>query len=150
MTAPDAPIGQGTLQLAPGVRVPTSAVHIQFARSSGPGGQNVNKTSSKAELWLPLSALMMMSPPARARLMKLAGRRLTKDGELHLVSEIHRAQEANRQEILDRLRELITQAMIEPMRRRKTRPTRAAKRKRLESKRHRGKIKSTRRSSSDD
>jgi ribosome-associated protein len=135
--------------LLAGIAVPSAAIHIQYARSSGPGGQNVNKTSSKAELWLTISALPI-GAAAKVRLRALAGRRLTKRGELHLVSEAHRTQEANRNEILDRLGDLIRQAMIEPKPRRKTRPTRSARRRRLESKRRRGAIKATRREHGDD
>ena len=147
---PPAPSAAGDrIELAPGVRVPESALRFQYARSSGPGGQNVNKTSSKAELWLIVAALPM-NGGAIARLRNLAGKRMTKAGELHLASDIHRAQEANREEILRRLRDLIAKAATEPKFRRKTRPSKAAKRRRLESKRHRSAIKSNRRGGSDD
>lgn len=130
--------------LAPGVSVSPGGVRIQFSRGGGPGGQNVNKLNTKAEAWIPIRQLTGMTEAAMARLRNLAGRRLTAADELHLVSEVHRTQEGNRREIFDRLRELIIQARREPKRRKRTGPTRASKRRRLESKRHRGEIKARR------
>ena len=135
------------VEVAPGVRVPESALRFQYARSSGPGGQNVNKVNTKAELWVPVAALSAggLSGRATGRLRALAGRRLTDAGEIHIASDTHRTQQANRQAVVDRLRELLVSAMHEPKVRRKTRPSRAAKRRRLEAKRHRSEIKSNRR-----
>jgi ribosome-associated protein len=138
------------VELAPGVTAPASAVRFQFARSGGPGGQNVNKVNSKAELWIALSALRGMSSAAIDRLRKLAGSRLTQGDELHLTAESSRSQEANRSAVLLRARELIEKACVEPRRRRKTRPSRASKLKRLESKRRRSKVKILRRSGADE
>jgi ribosome-associated protein len=137
-------------ELIPGIRAAPGTLRLQYSRSSGPGGQHVNKTSSKAELWLALQGLSGLSPAALARLRNLAGRRLTLADEIHLSSGLHRAQEANRQAILTRLRELIQQALIEPRPRRKTKPTRASRRRRLESKRHRGATKAARNVRDDD
>src|SRR5215218_10018047 len=83
----------GGVELAPGVRAPQSAVRFQFARSGGPGGQNVNKLNTKAELWVTLDAITGMTHRAIARLRALAGRRVTAAGEIHLVSETERGQE---------------------------------------------------------
>jgi ribosome-associated protein len=130
--------------LAPGVSVAAAGLRIKFSRGSGPGGQNVNKVNTKAEIWVQISRIIGLSPSALERLRGLAGHRLTAGDELHLVSEVHRSQEANRREIFDRLRELILQARKEPKRRRKTRPTKASRRRRLESKRHRSEIKAHR------
>src|SRR5829696_2025434 len=80
-----------------------------------------------------------------ARLRASAGSRLTKSDEIHLVAESERSQEGNRQEVMDRLRELIVQAKVEPKRRRKTKPSAGAKQRRLESKKRRGEIKAQRR-----
>src|SRR3982750_2640990 len=96
------------IELAPGVRVPESALRVQYSRSGGPGGQNVNKLNTKAELWVRLDDLAAsLTYRAMGRLVQLAGRRLTKDGELHFASEMHRSQERNRQEAMQRLRELL-------------------------------------------
>jgi ribosome-associated protein len=133
-----------TLELAPGVFVSTHALRIQFSRSGGPGGQNVNKISSKAELWIKIDSIVGLNQNALHRLRTLAGSRLTQSDEIHLRAETERSQEANRQEVLDRLRQLIIQARIEPKRRRKTKPSRASKQRRLESKKRRGQIKQSR------
>src|SRR4051794_19734549 len=113
------PSSQGGLELAPGVSAPPGAVRFQFARSGGPGGQNVNKLNTKAELWVRIEALAGLSPGAIERLRTSAGWRMTAAGELHLVSETERGQEGNRAAVLERLRELIVQAKVEPKKRRK-------------------------------
>jgi len=130
--------------LAPGVFISTGGMRIQFSRGGGPGGQNVNKLNTKAEIWIAVGQIAGMSPSALDRLRAMAGRRLTSSDELHLVSEVHRTQEGNRKEVFQRLRELIVQARHEPKRRRKTRPTAASKRRRLESKQKRSEIKARR------
>ena len=91
----------GGVELAPAVRAPQSALRFQFARSGGPGGQNVNKLNTKAELWLALDAITGLSHRALARLRAMAGRRITAAGELHLVSETERGQEGNRAAVTD-------------------------------------------------
>lgn len=135
----------GGIELAPGVTIPRDALRLQYARSGGPGGQNVNKVNTKAEIWVPITALRGLRETAIARLRASAGSKLTKGDEIHIVSESERSQEGNRQEVMDRMRDLIVQAKIEPKRRRKTKPSAGAKRRRLESKKRRGEIKSQRR-----
>jgi ribosome-associated protein len=130
--------------IAPGVTIAPGGLRLQFSRGSGPGGQNVNKLNTKAEAWIVIEQIVGLSFPAKDRLRSLAGRRLTNSDELHLISEMHRTQEGNRREIFSRLRDLIVQARHEPKRRRKTRPTAASKRKRLDSKRRRSEIKAHR------
>ena len=142
--------GSGGIELAPGVRVPAGVVRFQFSRSGGPGGQNVNRLNTRAEIWLPLAALTSLRPGAVQRLKASLGSRLTARDEIHLVSESERGQEGNRSAVMERLRELIVRAKVEPKVRRKTKPSRTAKRKRLESKKRRGEIKSMRRSRDDD
>ena len=137
-------------ELVPGVRVPESAVRFQYARSGGPGGQNVNKLNTKAELWVSLAAIGGLSDAARGRLRRLAGRRLTASGEIHLTAETERSQEGNRTAVLERLRQLLLQALHEPKPRRKTRPSKASKRRRLEAKRKRSEVKSQRRGTKGD
>jgi ribosome-associated protein len=142
---PDDSASPPGMQLAPGVRVDESQLRLQYARSSGPGGQNVNKVNTKTELWVPIAALTGLTERARLRLASLAGYRLTQAGEIHIAADNHRTQEANRTEAFDRLRQLIVSAMHEPKPRRKTKISKGAKRRRVDAKKRRGEIKSNRR-----
>jgi ribosome-associated protein len=141
---PDPP-STATFELAPGVFISDSHVRLQYARGGGPGGQNVNKLNTKAELWIPVNRLVGMTERAKHRLMDMAGHRLTQAGDIHISSDTQRTQEANRAEVFQRLRELLLQAKHEPKRRRKTKPSKASKQRRLTSKKMRGQIKSNRR-----
>jgi ribosome-associated protein len=132
-------------QVAPGVWADDDALRIAFVRSGGPGGQNVNKLATKAQLHVHVEALGGLSAGAKDRLRAAAGSRLNASDEIVLMSESERGQEANRAVVLQRLREMIVAAKIEPKRRKKTKPSRGAKARRLESKKRRGEIKSGRR-----
>ena len=116
----------------------------RFVRASGPGGQNVNKLSSAVQLRLDVRRSPSLGADTRARLEQLAGRRLTRDGVLVIMAQRHRTQERNRQDALDRLKELIQAASIAPTPRRPTRPTRGSKERRLASKKNRSGIKNLR------
>jgi ribosome-associated protein len=126
------------------VAVLPAAVRWQYARGSGPGGQNVNKVNTKAEIWIAVNAIVGLTERARERLRASAGRRLTAEDLIHIASDEHRSQEGNRQAVIARLRDLIVEAMHEPKVRRKTKPSRAAKRRRVTDKRTRGEIKARR------
>ena len=140
------PTWSGSLvELGGGAGAREGAIRFQFARSSGPGGQNVNKVNSKAELWIPVAAILGLSETARERLRQFAGKRLTQADEIHIAADTERTQESNRGAVLDRLRELVLKAAHEPKRRRKTRPSAGAKRRRLEAKKIRGETKANRR-----
>ena len=128
------------------VTVAPADVKWQFARGSGPGGQNVNKVNTKAELWVAVENVRGLTPAAQARLRTLAGRRLTADDRVHLSSDESRSQEGNRQAVIERLREMIVQAMHEPKKRRKTKPSYSSRLKRLTEKKRRSETKSNRRS----
>jgi ribosome-associated protein len=132
------------IELAPRVRVPESALRFKFVRARGPGGQNVNKVSSACELRIDLAVLSMLSPAAFDRLRTALGSRLTEAGEIQLVSDERRTQEQNRAAVLERLRDLLVRAMIEPKKRKKTKPSRAAKQRRLDGKKRRSDIKTGR------
>ena len=132
-TPPDDANAPG-VEVAPGLRIPETALAFSFSASSGPGGQNVNKRATKAELRVRLADLPIPGD-ARSRLSALAGRRLTDAGELLLVAEEHRSQSQNRAACLARLRELLVRALVTPKRRRPTRPGRGAVERRLAGKR---------------
>lgn len=149
MDGPAVPSSSATIELAPGVRLPSNALRLQFARGSGPGGQNVNKVNTKVEIWIPLTLIEGMSEAAKERLRGLAGSRLTIADDLHLSSETHRSQHANRQEVMDRLREMLVQACVVPRKRRARKPSKAAQRRRVDEKVRRGRTKALRRSSND-
>ena len=140
---PDSP--PNTLEIAPGLVIPLHIIDFTFARSSGPGGQNVNKLNTKATLSLRLDDLVPYIPPGvLARLRRLAVHRTTDDGRLILSSEEFRSQHANKAGCLEKLRHLILQARVAPKPRRKTKPSRGAKERRLQSKKQRGQIKHSR------
>ncbi len=115
-----------------------------FVRSSGPGGQNVNKLSTAVQLRFDVRSSPSLPNDVALRLMKLSGSRLTKDGVLVLVAQNHRTQERNRAEARDRLIEMIREAAVRPVPRRATKPPKASKRERLDSKKRRGGIKNLR------
>ncbi len=112
-----------------------------FIRSSGPGGQNVNKLATAVQLRFDVRHSPSLPDDVRARLETLAGRRLTRDGVLVITAQRHRTQERNRQDALDRLIELIRQAAVRPVPRRPTRPTKGSRERRIESKKRRGGVK---------
>lgn len=130
----------GALRLAPGVEVPSASVEWAFSRSGGPGGQNVNKVNTKAELRVALGAIPI-SPGARYRLGALAGGRLLEGGVLAIVAQSERSQQANKAECIERLRELVLRAMVTPKVRRATKPTKGSQQRRLTAKKSRGEIK---------
>jgi ribosome-associated protein len=138
---PDMPESMGGLvRLAPGVEIPGDCLRFAFSRSSGPGGQNVNKRSTKAELRVALSDLPM-HPGAKDRLVALARGYMTSEGEVLIVCDEHRSQPRNREACVRRLATLVAQAQVVPKVRRKTKPSRGAKERRLQSKKRRGDIK---------
>lgn len=116
------------------LEIPDSELSVAFMRSSGPGGQNVNKVASAVQLRFDLAGSTVLSPRVKARLRTLAGRRLAGDGAIVIQARSLRSQEQNRRDAEQRLATLIRAALVEPKIRRATRPTRASKERRLASK----------------
>jgi ribosome-associated protein len=135
------------LVITPRIVVGDEELEWKFIRSSGPGGQNVNKVSSAVQLRFLLAQNSSLPAAARQRLRQLAGQRLNDDGSVMIAARSERSQEQNRRAALTRLIGLIRQALVEPKIRRKTRPTRASKERRIESKKKRGSTKRDRRGS---
>jgi ribosome-associated protein len=115
-----------------------------FVRSSGPGGQNVNKLSTAVQLRFDVRHSPSLPNDVAVRLMRLAGKRLTKDGVLVIIAQNHRTQERNRAEALERLVALVREAAVPPIPRHATKPTKASRQRRIESKKRRSGIKALR------
>jgi ribosome-associated protein len=122
------------LPIAAGVEIPDDELSLSFLRSSGPGGQNVNKVATAVQLRYDLEHSRSLSEAVKLRLRGLCGRRLTAEGAILIVARNHRTQERNRREAEARLTELIRRALTAPKVRKPTRPTRAAHERRLEHK----------------
>lgn len=117
------------------LRIPLDELQFTFVRSSGPGGQNVNKVNSKAVLRWRVTESPSLPAAVRQRFIEKYGHRLTKEGELLLGSQRYRDQQRNVEDCLDRLRVMLLEAATPPKKRRPTKPTRASKERRLEEKR---------------
>ena len=119
------------------IAIPDEELEWKFIRSSGPGGQNVNKVASAVQLRFLLPQNTSLPAAVRSRLQRLAGQRLIDDGTILLSARNQRSQEQNRRAALERLADLVRAALIEPKIRKKTRPTRASKERRIDTKKRR-------------
>jgi ribosome-associated protein len=133
------------MQVNEALTVPDDELTWTFARSGGPGGQNVNKVNSRAVLRWALGRNTSLPDEVRTRIRSRERNRLTVDGDLLLQSQQHRTQERNRDECLGRLRQIILQALVVPKKRRPTRPTRGSQLRRLADKKARSQVKQQRR-----
>jgi ribosome-associated protein len=134
------------IRISDQISIDEAELEESFVRSSGPGGQNVNKLSTAVQLRFDVRRSPSLPNDVAVRLMRLAGKRLTKDGVLVIIAQSHRTQERNRAGALERLVALIKEAAVAPVPRRATKPPRASKQKRLEGKKHRSVIKRHRQS----
>lgn len=125
------------IEVGPRILIPESELSERFVRSPGPGGQNVNKLSTAVQLRFDVTASPSLPEDVRARLIRLAGRRVDSAGVLTIEAHRHRTRERNREDARERLAELLARAAHRPRPRIATRPGRAAKERRLESKRAR-------------
>lgn len=129
------------IPITPAISISEDEFEERFVRSPGPGGQHVNKVETAVQLRFDAANSPNLPPEVLARLRGLAGRRMTKDGVVVITARRTRSQERNRADALERLVELVREAAVPPKTRRPTKPTRAAKRRRLEGKKIRGAIK---------
>ena len=133
------------IDVTPAISIREDELQFQFKLASGPGGQHVNKVATAAELHFDVAGSLSLPEAVRARLLALAGSRVTQDGELLITARRFRSQERNRQDAIDRLIALIQRAAEAPKPRIKTKPSRAAKQRRMDEKRRVGEKKQARR-----
>jgi ribosome-associated protein len=133
------------LEIGPDLRLPRAELEYRASRSGGPGGQHVNTSSTRVEVWWNVAASPTLSDAQRSRLLAVLATRLDGDGRLRLVSSGSRSQLRNREDVTERLRDVVARALVVPKRRKATKPSRAAKAARLEAKRRRAALKRERR-----
>ncbi|OGF57696.1 MAG: hypothetical protein A2Z21_05480 [Candidatus Fraserbacteria bacterium RBG_16_55_9] len=134
-----------SLRINEDLAIPLSELRFQFSRSSGPGGQNVNRTSTRVELIFDVAHSPSLSEAQRTQISKALESHMDKEGLLHLVSQQTRSQWRNREDVIRRFQVLVQRALLPRKKRRPTRPTRASRERTLTKKRRKGETKRTRR-----
>jgi ribosome-associated protein len=136
---------EGVLKITPDLHLPFSELEYRASRSGGPGGQHVNTSSTRIELWWDVTQSPTLTPEQRQLLLTRLAARLDARGRLRLVASGSRSQLRNRENVTERLRSFVAAALVPPKKRKRTAPTRAAKAARLEAKRRRAATKQQRR-----
>lgn len=129
------------------VRIDESELAFSFIRASGPGGQNINKVATAVQLRFNVPHSASLAEDVKTRLIRLAGRRMTIDGDLLIEAKRHRTQEQNKEDAVERLTKLVQRALLKPKKRFRTQPSRSAREKRLKEKKIKGAIKKNRQKS---
>ena len=137
------------IRITDAISIDEADIEESFVRASGPGGQNVNKLSTAVQLRFDIMHSPHLPEDVRQRAARLAGRRLTKEGVIVLIAQRHRTQERNRADALERLVALLQEAAVRPTPRRATRPTRASRERRIDTKKRRADVKRLRKSDFD-
>ena len=132
------------IQITDAIQIDERELDWDFVRSSGPGGQNVNKVATTVVLRFSTARCPALSSHVRERLRQIAGRKMTSDGDIVIKAGRFRSQSQNREDAIERLVEMIRRAAVQPKKRRKTRPTRSSVEKRLSTKQRRSRIKQQR------
>jgi ribosome-associated protein len=138
-------VSESHLEITPALLLPLSELDYRASRSGGPGGQHVNTSSTRIEVWWDIAASPTLTEQQRARLLAALAPRLDGEGRLRVVASQSRSQLRNREAATERLREIVAAALVVPKPRKRTRPSRAAKAARLEAKRRRASTKRERR-----
>ena len=136
------------IEITPSFSIDEHELHFDFIRSAGPGGQNVNKVATAAQLRFDIANSPALASATKGRLIQLAGKRVNSDGVLLIEAKRFRTQEQNREDAIERFAELVRKALVPPKPRRKTKPSAASKTKRLNAKKIKGEIKKLRQNKS--
>lgn len=134
-------MNEDIVQITDEVAIPLSELRFRFARSSGPGGQHVNRSATQVELLFDVAGSPSLNEEQRQRVLKALKSRIDQESTLHLVSQTYRSQLRNREEVVERFRRLMEEALHVPKQRVPTRPTKSARERRLVAKRRRSEIK---------
>ena len=136
------------IQISPSIQIDEHELQFDYIRASGPGGQNVNKVATAVQLRFDIANSSSLASDIKGRLIRLAGKRVSIEGILHIEAKRYRTQEQNRTDAIQRLVELVRKSLLTPKKRFKTKPTQTSREKRLKEKKQRGEVKKIRQNKS--